>query len=85
MKWPWTKLETRADTSYTDALIAALVSKVTNNDLALTTATAALERCVGMCGRAFAAAEVEGRESLVSALTPDTLEVASCGVARWSF
>ena len=82
MRWPWNKLETRADTSYTDVLIQSLLSRVTNTEDALPTATGALEACAGMCGRSFAAAEVEGPESLVTALTPDVLEIIGRSMIR---
>ena len=82
MKWPWNKLETRADTSYTDVLIQALVGRVSNNEDALPTATGALEACAGMVGRSFASAEVEGPEMLASALSPDTLEIIGRSMIR---
>ena len=49
---------------------------------ALPTATGALEACAGMCGRSFAAAEIDGPESLVTALTPDTLEIIGRSMIR---
>ena len=60
--WPFGngKLETRDD-SYSDVLIAALVSRAQGRTLSIPTATAALEACAGLTGRGFAAAEVTGR------------------------
>ena len=51
------ELETRADSSYTDALVAALVGNATGRT-ALPTATAALEAAAGLVGRSFASAEI---------------------------
>ena len=62
MKWPFGKdLETRAESSYGDAVIAALVGRAEGRSLAGAGATAALETCAGTIGRAFAAAEIAGR------------------------
>ena len=45
--------ERRADSSYTDALVAVLTSGAAGTSTALPTATAALESCAGLIGRAF--------------------------------
>ena len=81
--WPFGngKLETRDD-SYTDTLIAALVSRAQGKSLAVPSATAALEACAGVCGRGFAASEVSGPESLTRALTPGTLELIGRSLIR---
>ena len=65
------QLEVR-ESSYTDALVAALQRNAQGRTAnpAAPTATAALETCVGLVGRAFAAAEVDGPEIIASALTP---------------
>ena len=61
--WPFgSNLETRDD-SYTDVLIASLVSRAQGKSLAVPSATAALEACSGTVGRGFAAAEVTGPDS----------------------
>ena len=73
--WPFgNELETRDD-SYTDTLIAALVSRAQGKSLAVPSATGALEACAGTVGRGFAACEVTGPESLTRALTPGILEM----------
>ena len=60
MKWPWSKPENRAaSSSYTDALIAAIVSGSGGSASGVPTATAALEAAAGFVGRAFASAEVK--------------------------
>ena len=61
MRLPWTithrarieDLEHRADSSYTDALVAALTSHATGQSDKRPYATAALEACAGLVGRAF--------------------------------
>ena len=60
MKWwpTWGKPETRADSSFTDALVSALVSGAGGAASGIPTGTAALESCAGFVGRAFASAEL---------------------------
>ena len=50
--WPFTggKSETRADSSYTDALVAAITANARGQNAAFPTATAALEACAGFVG-----------------------------------
>ena len=80
--WPFgNKLETRDD-SYTDTLIAALVSRAQGKRLAVPSATAALEACAGTVGRGFAASEVTGPDSLARALTPGVLELVGRSLIR---
>ena len=81
--WPFGngKLETRDD-SYTDTLIAALVSRAQSKSLSIPTATAALEACAGTVGRGFAASEVTGPDSLARALTPGVLELVGRSLIR---
>ena len=74
--------EKRADSSYTDALVAVLTSGAAGTSTALPTATAALESCAGLIGRAFAACEVHGPESVVKALTPDLLSMIGRALIR---
>ena len=79
--WPFgSKLETRA--SYTDTLIAALVSRAQGKTLAIPSATAALEACAGTVGRGFAASEVSGPDSLTQALTPSIMEMIGRSLIR---
>ena len=81
--WPFGngKLETRDD-SYSDTLIAALVSRAQGKSLAIPTATAALEACAGTVGRGFAASEVSGPDALTSALTPGVLALIGRSLIR---
>ena len=80
--WPFgNKLETRDD-SYTDTLIAALVSRAQGKSLAVPSATAALEACAGTVGRGFAASEVSGPDTLTRALTPGILEMVGRSLIR---
>ena len=80
--WPFgNKLETRDD-SYSDVLIASLVSRAQSRSLSIPTATAALEACAGLTGRGFAAAEVTGPDSLTRALTPGCLELVGRSLIR---
>ena len=80
--WPFgNKLETRDD-SYTDVLIASLVSRAQGKSLAVPSATAALEACAGTVGRGFAASEVSGPDSLTRALTPSIMEMIGRSLIR---
>ena len=80
--WPFgNKLETRDD-SYTDTLISQLVSRASGKSLAIPSATAALEACSGTVGRAFAASEVAGPDSLIQALTPSIMEMIGRSLIR---
>ena len=81
--WPFGHhLETRAASSYTDVLIAALVGRAQGKSLRIPTATAALEACAGLTGRGFAAAEVGGPSSIIRALTPGVLEMIGRSLIR---
>ena len=54
-------------TSYSDALVDLIVARA-SGDVALFSATGALETCAGIVQRAFAAAEVEGPPMITDAL-----------------
>ena len=72
--WDNTKpMETRASTSYTDVVTAALVARAAGTQLVHAGATAALESASGIIGRAFAVAQVSGRPVVTAALTPATM------------
>lgn len=84
MKFPWTKdnLETRQSGGYTDTLLQQLLARAEGKPLPLPLATAALEGCCGVIGRAFAAAEVIGPPMLASALNPYILEMLARALIR---
>ena len=83
MRWPWQReIETRADSSYTDALVAAITANAGGRSIAFPTATAALETCAGFIGRAFAAAEVRSRSGLADALDPVTMAMIGRALIR---
>ncbi len=79
MRWPWQKRETRS--TYTDAIIAALVGRASGDD-ANASATAALEACSGFVGRAFAAAEVSGPDYARAVLDPACLGLIGRSLIR---
>ena len=76
------KLETRADSSYTDALVAAITANAGGQSTALASATGALEACSGMISRAFMTAEVKSDPIVVEALTPDVLGMIGRALIR---
>ena len=75
MEWPWSKSSKseKRDSSFTDTLVAQIVSGASGSTLALPTATGALEACAGLVGRSFASAEVHGPPWAQRALTPALL------------
>ena len=84
MKWPWqSNLETRADSSYTDALIAAITANAKGQTTAFPAAIGALEAAAGLVGRAFASAVVETESSAVMrSLTPGCLALIGRSLIR---
>ncbi len=82
MRWPWQRRETRADSSYTDALVAAITANASGQSTAFPTATAALEACAGFVGRAFAAAEVSAPAMYRDALDPACMALIGRALVR---
>ena len=80
--WPWARRETRADSSYTDALVASITANAAGQNTAFPTATAALESCAGFAGRAFASAEVEAPAMYSHALDPSCLALIGRALIR---
>ena len=89
MRLPWTitnrarieDLEHRADSSYTDALVASLTAHATGQ-AQTPYATAALEACAGLVGRAFTSAEVNAPGMVQAALTPSCLGLIGRALMR---
>ena len=82
LRWPWQR-ETRADSSYTDALVAAITPNASGQNTAFPTATAALEACAGLVGRAFASASIQGApDHVIEAIGPDLLNLAGRALIR---
>ena len=75
-------LEKRADSSYTDALVAAITANAGGKATAFPTATAALEACVGFVGRAFAGAAVESASGVGRLLDPPLLSMVGRSLIR---
>ena len=82
MRWPWQARETRADSSYTDALVAAITANAGGQSTAFPTATAALEAAAGVVGRAFAAGEVRAPDAMRDALGPACLSMIGRSLIR---
>ena len=82
MRWPPWRRETRADSSYTDALVASITANASGATTAFPTATAALEACAGFVGRAFAAAEVATDARTLEVLTPAVLSMIGRALIR---
>ena len=88
MKLPWKRLEPATenyqDSSYTDALIAALIRQARGRTAgtALTSETGALESASGLVGRAFMACEVVGDAVYTRALTPQIMELIGRSLLR---
>ena len=82
MRFPWQRRETRADSSYTDALIASITASAAGQSTAFPTATAALESCAGFVGRAFASAEIAAPPMLADALDPSCMSLIGRALIR---
>ncbi len=82
MMWPFRRRETRADSSYTDALVAAITANAGGKSTSFPTATAALEACAGFVGRAFAAAEIKAPAYATAALDPACLSLIGRALIR---
>ena len=82
MRWPWNRTEERADSSYTDALVAAITANAGGQSTAFPTATAALESAAGIVGRAFASAEVEAPDAFMEALSPACMSMIGRALIR---
>ncbi len=74
-------IETR-DSSYTDALVAAITANASGETTAFPTATAALEACAGLVARAFAGASVSASAAVEDVLTPAFLEMVGRSLIR---
>ena len=81
MRWPWSNRETR-DSSYTDTLIAQIVSQASGGTLARPAATGALEASASIIARCFAAAVVSGPPHFVAALGPSMLSMIGRSLIR---
>ena len=81
MRWPWSNRETR-DSSFTDSLIAQIVSQASGGTLARPAATGALEASASIIARCFAAAVVSGPPHFVAALGPSTLSMIGRALIR---
>ena len=79
--WPWGRTE-RRESSYTDLLVQAAVSRASGTTAATVGATAALEACSGAVARAFAAADVSGGTFARAALTPACLSFIGRTIIR---
>lgn len=77
------ELETR-ESSLTDTVVQAIQRQAQGRvaNPASPYATAALETCAGLIGRAFAAAEVDGPEVITSALTPEFMTMVGRSLIR---
>ena len=79
--WPFNKREKR-ESSFTDTLVAQILSSATGASLALPTATGALESASGLVARAFAGAEVQGPPWAQRALSPACLSLIGRALLR---
>ena len=80
MRWPW-QTEQR-DSSFTDTLIAQIVSQASGGTLAKPAATGALEAAASIVARCFAAADISGPDQFVAALGPSTLSMIGRSLIR---
>ena len=81
MRWPWSKRETR-DSSFTDSLIAQIVSQASGGTLARPAATGALEASASIVARCFAAAQISGPPHFIAALGPSVMSMIGRSLIR---
>ena len=80
--WPFTK-RTEHRAAYSDAVVQAIVNQAAGGTAVNPYATASLEACAGLVGRAFAAAEVVSDSSAVrAAIPPETLNLVGRSLIR---
>ena len=80
MRFPWTKAETRAAASYTDAVVSAIVARATGGNPANVLQTGAVEAASALVGRAFASASIDARH--VPSVTPAILGIIGREIVR---
>lgn len=77
-----TRVPERRDTGYTDAVIAHILASNANGAQVAATATAALEACAGLIGRAFAGAAIGGRDAVAAAIDAPLLALMGRALIR---
>ena len=78
MRWPWSRVETRAS-SYGDAVVSALLAAATGTGTENALTTAALEACAALYAGAFSRARLEPD---VAGVTPATLALIARDLIR---
>ena len=79
MRFPWLGRETRSTTSYTDAVIASILSRATGGAQGDVLATGAVEAASALVGRAFASATLN---PAMPAVTPAILGIIGREIIR---
>ena len=83
MRWPWQRPAVEHRSSYTDAVVTAILQSASGGGVRPALATAALETCAQMYAGALSACEVSGPSSVTVALTADwRASVASALIRR---
>ena len=80
MRWPW-QTEQR-DSSFTDSLVALIVSQASGGTLARPSGTGALEASASIIARCFAAAQISGPTHFVAALGPSVMSMIGRSLIR---
>ena len=80
MRWPWQS--EKRDSSFTDTLIAQIVSQASGATLAKPAATGALEASASIVARCFAAADVNAPDQYREALGASTLSMIGRSLIR---
>ena len=82
MRWPWARKPERRDSvPFTDAVVAALTAQASGQAVGDASAIAALEACVALYSRAFAAATVTPPEAR-AVLTPGVMALIARNLIR---
>ena len=78
----WFQRTEKRETSYTDEIVASILSRAGNISSATPGATGAVESVSGLVARAFSAAEISGPDQYVKPLTPSLLSMLGRALIR---
>ena len=82
MRWPWQRLAVEHRSSYTDAVVTAILQSASGGGLRTALATAALESCGTLYASALASCAVSGPSSVTRALTAEWRASVASGLVR---
>ena len=82
MRWPWQRPAVEHRSSYTDAVVTAILQSASGGGVRTALATAALETCATLYASALASCAVSGPSSVTRALTAEWRAAVASGLVR---